>query len=296
MITLTIDWEDFGQLFGKYHHGQISEPVKGVIERQTDIVLNVLAETNNKATFFILGMLAKYRPNLLKKIASSGHEISIHGEDHQIMSSLSPEKVRRDIEDAYKRITDIIGNKVHGYRAPFFSINRSNLFILEILSELGIIYDSSIFPVKLSRYGIDNFDAEDKLYKLPNGKEIVELPLTVFKCFGKKWPVAGGGYIRLTPNFLINKIFDSLYSQGINSMIYMHPYEFDSKSLDVSVNYPYGAPASKLKVELQNFRWNLFRGSVKPKIKQLLTQYKFNTCLERAINVKNNTNSPELLA
>ena len=145
MITLSIDWEDFGQLFGKYHYGQISEPVKEAIERQTDIVLKILADTKNKATFSILGMLAQYRPNLVKKIASCGHEISIHGQDHQVMSSLSPERVRRDIEDAYNRITDIVGNKVYGYRAPFFSINKSNLYILEILTELGIVYDSSIF-------------------------------------------------------------------------------------------------------------------------------------------------------
>ena len=296
MITLSIDWEDFGQLFGKYHHGQISEPVNGAIERQTDIVLNVLADTNNKATFFILGMLAQYRPKLVKKIASSGHEVSIHGQDHQTMSALSPEKARRDIEDVYKRITDIVGNKVYGYRAPFFSINKSNLYILEILAELGLIYDSSIFPIKLSRYGMNNFSEKDGLYKLPSGREIVELPLTIYKFLGMKWPVSGGGYIRLMPNLLIKKIFNSLHNKNISSMIYMHPYEFDSEPLDVSANYPSEVPVSKLKVQLLNLRWNIFRGSVKPKIRQLLTQYKFNTCIERANYVKNNANSPELLA
>ena len=295
MITLSIDWEDFGQLFGKYHYNIISDPANGAIERQTDIILDLLDSTGNKATFFILGVLAQYRPKLVKKIATRGHEISIHGQTHANISSFSPEEARRDIEEAYKRIADIIGTRIYGYRAPFFSIDKSNLFILEFLTNLGLMYDSSIFPVKLPRYGIDNFSEKDMLYKLPNGKEIVELPLTIYKYLGKKWPVSGGGYIRLMPNLLIKKIFNSLHNKNISSMIYMHPYEFDSEPLDVSANYPSEVPVSKLKVQLLNLRWNIFRGSVKPKIRQLLTQYKFNTCLERAIYVKNNTNSPSIL-
>ena len=63
--TLSIDWEDFGQLLGKYYCNQITPPNRGAIERQTAILLDMLDETENKATFFILGMLAKYKPELV---------------------------------------------------------------------------------------------------------------------------------------------------------------------------------------------------------------------------------------
>jgi polysaccharide deacetylase family protein (PEP-CTERM system associated) len=295
MITLSIDWEDFGQLFGKYHHKVISNPVNGAIERQTDVVLDMLEETGNKATFFILGMLARYRPHLVRKIASRGHEIGIHGQNHEAMYSLSPAAVRKELEDAYKTVTDITGSKVYGFRAPFFSINKINLYVLEALADLGLIYDSSIFPVKLPRYGIDKFSEKDALYKLANGKEIVELPLTVYECCGKKWPVSGGGYIRLMPGPLVNKIFNDFHNKNINATVYMHPYEFDPEPINVSANYPREVSASKLKVRAQNLRWNLFRGSVSFKIKRLLTQFKFSTCLERAIYVKDNSDSPRLL-
>jgi polysaccharide deacetylase family protein (PEP-CTERM system associated) len=295
MITLSIDWEDFGQLFGKYHHKVISEPVNGAIERQTDVILDMLEETGNKATFFILGMLARYRPQLVKKIVLRGHEVGIHGQNHEVMYSLSPAAVRRELEDAYKTVTDITGSRVYGFRAPFFSINKMNLYVLEALADLGLIYDSSIFPVKLPRYGIDKFSEKDALYKLANGKEIVELPLTVYACCGKKWPVSGGGYIRLMPSPLVNKIFNDFHNKNINTTVYMHPYEFDPEPINVSANYPRDVSVSNLKVHVQNFRWNLFRGSVSFKIKRLLTQFKFNTCLERAIYVKDNSDSPRLL-
>jgi polysaccharide deacetylase family protein (PEP-CTERM system associated) len=295
MMTLSIDWEDFGQLFGKYRHKVISEPVNGAIERQTDVILDLLDETGNKATFFILGMLARHRPQLVKKIASRGHEVGVHGQNHESMYSLSRASARKDLECAYKTITDIVGAKVYGYRAPFFSINKTNLYMLEILADMGFTYDSSIFPMKLPRYGIDDFNEEAALYKLANGKEIVELPLTVSTWLGRKWPVSGGGYIRLMPEFLVNRVFDGLHKKNMDGMLYIHPYEIDPEPIDVSANYIKGTHFSKLNVRAQNLRWNIFRGSVYFKIKRLLARFKFTTCLERATYVKGKTDGSSLL-
>jgi len=174
-------------------------------------------------------------------------------------------------------------------------VNESNLYLLEILAGLGLEYDSSIFPKKMSRYGIEGFHDEDALYDLPNGMQIVELPLTVATYFDRKWPVSGGGYIRLMPRMLVSKIFKDLDGQGKSSMVYMHPYEFDSKSISVAANYPVGAKYSRLKALAQNMRWNLFRNSVRDKIRSLLTNHHFVTCLQRANHVKENRIGAKLL-
>lgn len=293
--TLSIDWEDFGQLFGKYHFGQVTEPLNGDIERQTAIMLDMLDETNVKATFFILGMLAKYRPGLVKQIAAKGHEIGIHGQYHTAMFTLTPDEARKDLRESVDIVSNITGQKIYGYRAPFFSINETNLYVLEILTDLGLEYDSSIFPKKMPRYGIDWFSDKDALYDLPNGKQIVELPLTVAEYFNKKWPVSGGGYIRLMPKPLVKRVFRDLAKREQDSMIYMHPYEFDTRSISVATNYPSGAKYSKLKVLALNLRWNLFRDSIRGKIKDLLNQHQFITCLEKSNYVKKNGISSELL-
>jgi polysaccharide deacetylase family protein (PEP-CTERM system associated) len=286
--TLSIDWEDFGQLFAKYHHGIATEPAKGAIERQTSIILNLLAETNTVGTFFVLGMLAKCRPELVRTIANAGHEIALHGTAHTAMYTLTPKEARADVADNCHLVEDIIGKKVHGYRAPFFSLVERNLYLLDTLAELGLLYDSSIFPMKLARYGIDGFSTLDTLYELKSGLEIVELPLTVATYGGRKLPVSGGGYIRLLPGAVLRRVFGDLERQGTNTMIYMHPYEFDSEALDVSAGYPSPpeAASSKLRVAGLNFRWNLFRNSVCSKVKALLKQHTFVTCLEKANHVK----------
>lgn len=292
--TLSIDWEDFGQLYTKYHYKIDTAPLSA-IARQTDIILDMLDETNNKATFFILGLLAKYRPDLVKKIAGRGHEIAIHGQNHEILFTLNAQQIKQDIAESIKTVTDITGTQIFGYRAPRFSINETNLYVLQILTELGLLYDSSIFPIKLPRYGIENFDSNDMLYKLPNEKEIVEIPLSTVKMFGKTFPVSGGGYIRLMPEFLVRKMFRKIKNEKRNSIIYMHPYEFDTENLDVTSNYPKDAQYSKLKTFALNLRWNVSRNSVRKKVKRLLKEQEFITCLEKAQYVKKNTNSTKLL-
>ena len=283
--TMSIDWEDFGQMFGKYKFGDITEPIKGTIERQTKIILDLFDENNTKATFFILGVLAKYRPEIVKEIASRGHEIALHGQNHEAMFTLTPEKAYEDVSTSQKIVTDIIGAPVYGYRAPFFSLIKDNIYLLEILADLGLIYDSSIFPMLLPRYGIKNFPTQDALYKLPNNKHIVELPMTTAIFLNKQLPVSGGGYMRLMPAPLINKVFKKIDARDKDTMIYMHPYEFDTKSIDVSSNYPSDADYSKLKVAVLNFRWNIFRPTITNKLRSLLKQNQFITAKEKAYRI-----------
>jgi len=294
-FTLSIDWEEFGQLLGRDHTGVVMPAVPKTIDRQTDIMLSLLNETNQKATFFILGMLAQNRPDLVRKIAAEGHEIGMHGQHHIRMHTLSYKEAYNDLADAYKLVTDIIGAPVYGYRAPYFSVNETNLYVLEILSELGLLYDSSIFPVKLKNYGIADFPYEDALYSLPNGKQIVELPLTIINWRSKRLPVAGGGYMRAFPRFILKRFFRQLDKEKRNVMLYMHPYEFDDRWISCSTHYPPGKGYSKPKAFLIDIRWNLFRGTIHNKIKYLLKEYKFVTCLKKAEYVKIHAHSPTVL-
>jgi len=294
-FTLSIDWEDFAQLLGRDHTGVITPSVPGAIDRQTDIMLSLLDETDKKATFFILGMLAQNRPDLVKKIAAEGHEIALHGQHHKPMIAMNYEQAYNDLNDSYKLITDIIGAPVYGYRAPYFSVDKTNLYVLDILNEMGMVYDSSIFPVKLRYYGIADFPSSDALYKLPNGGEIVELPLTIMNWRNKKLPIAGGGYMRALPGFVLKRMYKKLNKEERNVMLYMHPYEFDNRWLQCSTNYLPGQGYTGTKRFLVNLRWNLFRSTIHSKVKHLLKEYNFITCLKKAQYVKSHSHSPAVL-
>jgi polysaccharide deacetylase family protein (PEP-CTERM system associated) len=284
---MTVDWEDFGQLYCWYEFQTIPEP-RGDIERQTDIVLELLDEAGVHATFFVLGMLAKHRPDLVRKIHAEGHEIAVHGTSHVHLARLDREAAKRDISDAVDLISEIIGGPVHGFRAPIFSITRANLYVLDLLAELGLEYDSSIFPKAMPRYGIDGFDPAPRHYQLPEGGRIVELPLSVVPWCRWDWPVAGGGYVRLLPRMMLDPMVERLGEIGRPYILYTHPYEFDTEPIDVASNFPAGRRIPAWRRAAMNFKWNLFRGTFRGKTEHLLKKFSCSTCKEIADDIKNN--------
>ena len=92
-----------------------------------DVILSMLHEYGAKATFFTLGWVAERYPHLVRLIAMEGHELASHGYAHQRASDQSPGAFLADITLAKTVLEDIAGSAVIGYRAPSFSIGKSNL-------------------------------------------------------------------------------------------------------------------------------------------------------------------------
>jgi len=246
--ALSIDWEDYFQVNNFSIDINKWEQIKPRIERNTNLLLNMLKQHNTKATFFILGWNAKKFPKLVKKIHQQGHEIACHGYSHKPITSMSKKEFEIDVKKAIKAIKKACGVKPIGYRASTFSITEKTLWALDILKKNGFKYDSSMVPVKHPDYGI-------KCSKKPFiYKDIIEFPITT-KC---GLPV-GGGYFRLYPYFLTKKILQS----NKQAVFYIHPWEFDPKQ-----------PRRKLSLIKT---WRHYQGinSTTKKFKRLLKDFKF---------------------
>ena len=220
---LSIDVEDAYQIvYRNYFHMDI--PPSDEVERNTHWFLDTLGEAGVKATFFILGNVARTYPRLIRRVADEGHEIGVHGNDHTFIFTMQPEEFRDQIRRAKRDIENCSGGRVLGHRAPAFSITKASFWALDILQEEGFLYDSSIYPFKGRRYGIE--DASRTIYRWHNG--LCEVPLSCLTLFGKTVPVAGGGYIRHFPYWWTRYAIKSLEAAGRPAVVYMHPYEFES--------------------------------------------------------------------
>ena len=150
--VVTVDLEDWyqgiEQPFAKWNSFQER------IQIGTEILLNILDQTNSKATFFVLGWLAEKHPRQIRKIAEQGHEIATHGFDHEKLYDITPAKFRQALNRAKKATEDAVGQAVTGHRAPYFPLTRQSLWAVDILAELGFTFDSSIYPGGNWRYGI----------------------------------------------------------------------------------------------------------------------------------------------
>ena len=228
--ALTVDVEDY------FHVAAFADRIKPAdwdkqpvrVQHNTRRLLELFAEFDIRATFFVLGWVAERDPQLVREIAAQGHEIACHGYSHQLIYRQTPAVFREETLRARKLLEDIVQSPVEGYRAASYSITRQSLWALDVLVEAGFRYDSSIFPVHHDRYGIP--DAPHQPYRLtaPGGGNLVEFPLSTANLLGYRLPVAGGGYFRLFPYFVTRMGLSQIRRRGQPFIFYLHPWEIDT--------------------------------------------------------------------
>ncbi|MBN2669254.1 MAG: polysaccharide deacetylase family protein [Bacteroidales bacterium] len=195
------------------------------IHKNTDRILEFLNNHNQKATFFCLGWIAEKYPEVIKKIDAQGYEIGCHSYKHQLVYEQNQQTFNSDTEKAIKTIEDTVGKKVKSYRAPGFSITKNEIWALEQLIELGIEFDSSIFPAERGHGGFPEFHPAQICKIDINGHTLKEFPINATSILSKNFVFSGGGYFRLFPYPFIK--YFSKKSPYI--MTYFHPRDFDDK-------------------------------------------------------------------
>jgi polysaccharide deacetylase family protein (PEP-CTERM system associated) len=224
--ALTIDVEDYFQVSALAPHFPRSEweRVPCRVERNVDLILELLAEHEASATFFTLGWIAERYPDLVKRIAQAGHEIASHGYAHERASNQTQDAFFADIMLAKCVLEDIAGAAVTGYRAPSFSIGTGNLWAHDCIARAGYRYSSSVYPVRHDHYGMP--DAPRFPYRIANG--LIEIPVSTVRWLGRNWPAGGGGYFRLLPYAVSRwQIAKVNRDDGRPAIFYFHPWEVD---------------------------------------------------------------------
>lgn len=227
MNLLGIDFEDWfhPELIQRHVIKRKYEPsvIKGI-----DKILDWLQKNNTFATFFMVGELLEFKPELLDKIIGGGHEIAFHTMHHTRLDS--PNFKEQFIEEI-KKFDMITSKRSRGFRAPSFSLNHSSAWLIDILQENNYLYDSSIVPAKTRLYGISS--AETKPYMIssqklegndPSGK-ILEFPLLTTNFFGKNIPAGGGFYLRSLPLSIIEHAIKNKNENNIPATLYIHSWE-----------------------------------------------------------------------
>ncbi len=192
------------------------------IELNTVAILDLLAELEQRATFFVLGRIGRDMTWLVRRIVQAGHEIACHSFEHRRLHRLAPPQVRAALEAAKRHLEDAGGHPVAGFRAPDFSITEQNLWVFDVLREVGFTYDSSVYPTGLHDvYGIRDFPPGP--VRLANG--LIEIPLSARRVLGWGIPFGGGGYLRLYPLAITRWLYRAHNRQGWPGVLYLHPYE-----------------------------------------------------------------------
>ena len=226
--ALSVDVED-------YYHVTAFEPwiprrqwgdMPSRVVANTRRVLDLFDEFGARATFFVLGWVARRHPQLVREIRARGHEIGSHSYWHRLIYQLAPAEFRRDLRESKAVLEDALGERVTAFRAPSFSITRRSAWALDVLAEEGFQVDSSIFPMRRARYGIPDAPRGIHELQLPAGR-LWEFPLSVVRVLRQNVPVSGGGYFRLYPWRVTRSALGGINRAGRPFIFYLHPWEID---------------------------------------------------------------------
>ncbi len=274
-ILLTFDVEDWFQVenFKDYISFSSWNEHELRVEKNIHLILDLLDSFSfkPKATFFVLGWIARKLPGMVKEIHKRGHEVASHGNLHHLCTNQSLTKAEQDIKDGKALLEDIIDHEVFGYRAPSFAINND---ILKIIKDAGHVYDSSYNSFSMhKRYGtIDLYAYTKKGAAFKTADDFFELPISNLTINQKTFPLGGGGYFRLIPFFLFKLGMNWVLNKDKAFLFYSHPWEFDP-------DQPRVEQASKT----FKFRHYINLNKTEKKLESLIKNFnnlKFTSCID----------------
>ena len=93
----------------------------------TQMLIDILAEYEVPATFFVVGSWVDKYPESVKQLSDAGHEIHNHSNSHPHMPQLSVAQMTDELNACNEKISAITGKKPILFRAPYGDYNNTML-------------------------------------------------------------------------------------------------------------------------------------------------------------------------
>ncbi len=262
MNILTFDVEEWFHLLDNDSTRSEEEwkqyPVR--IYENMERIFHILDDTNTKATFFVVGWIAKTYPDVVKRIAEK-YEIGSHTMNHQLVWEQSRSEFKEDVSSSIKLLEDITGKAVKYFRVPGFSIRESETWAFDIIKECGIEIDCSVFPAHHSHGGLLSYGKAVPGIIKHGDVLLKEFPVSIKQVGSHSLIYTGGGYFRLCPYSLLKYWAKQ---EGDYLLSYIHPRDLDA-----------GQPMIKELPLLRKFKSYVGLKGAEYKLRKMLTDFQF---------------------
>ncbi len=219
------DWFQVGAFEGVIDRGNW-DSLGSRVERNCDLILEMFAAAEVKATFFTLGWVAQRHGALMRRIVEQGHELASHGWDHERVYRFDKAGFSADLERSKKVLEDAGGQRITGYRAPSFSIDSRTPWAYMALAEQGFEYSSSVAPIVHDHYGWR--EAPRFAFKPLPWSDLIEIPVTTAHFAGRRLAAGGGGFFRVLPYGFSRWAIRQVNREDRRpAVFYFHPWEID---------------------------------------------------------------------
>lgn len=217
--------------------GPLREQLAQRVVYGTRRLLALFEQFQVRATFFVLGEVARLHPALLDEIAAQGHDIASHGLAHRPVHRMTLEEFARDLDQALLLLRPwqaAWGEGGPGYRAPDFSLPPVEDYY-RVLKQAGLAWSSSQQAARLSARVLLPLPAERR-HDLREGQPhlvetqagpLREFPLAGHRLLGQPLAWGGGFWLRALPMAWNLSQMREWNRAGRSFHLYIHPWELD---------------------------------------------------------------------
>jgi polysaccharide deacetylase family protein (PEP-CTERM system associated) len=225
-----------------------------------DSVLELLDGSGSRATFFVLGWVARKCPGLVPKVVDAGHEIGCHGDLHRRIFEMSLDEFRQDVRKAKGVLEQQAGAPVTSFRAPEWSMRSADNPALAVLVEEGFRVDSSLAATP--PVGDPSNPRRPVRIVTPAGS-IVEVPPLTGSFFFRQAILGGGVCSRMSRLSRVERLMRKSLDAGIPPVLYLHPWELDEAHPPMHLSF------------VGNLVHFAGRARTRPRLESLLRRYRF---------------------
>ena len=187
-------------------------------------IMDILAKHNVKVTFFMTGGWVESFPEDVKYIASQGHDLGNHSENHKNMSQLSDEEIRSELQKVHDKVKTLTGQDMTLFRPPYGDYDDQ---VVTVSRDMGY------YPVQ---WDVDSLDWKDY------GTESIIKTVLNHKHLGNGSIILMHNGAKYTPAAL-DAVITGLQDAGyelvpISQLIYRDNYHIDHEGRQIPDSLP----------------------------------------------------------
>lgn len=176
------------------------------------LILDLLARTGIRATFFVPGWVAEHYPDRVRAIHQAGHEVGHHGYLHEWLDPARPDVEEDVLRRGITALQDLIGERPVGYRSPAWELTGHTLPLIE---KYGFIYSSNLMDDIRPYF----HPGSGRVVELPTQWLLDDAPFFLFSVKPPNRPISPASHVREA----WEEEFHGLYRQQGLFNLTMHP-------------------------------------------------------------------------
>jgi polysaccharide deacetylase family protein (PEP-CTERM system associated) len=224
-------------------------------------LLDLLDEQKARATFFVLGWVARKFPEVVTLLDARGHEIASHGFSHVDVRTMSQKMFETELWRSKALLEEILHKPLNGFKAAAPCLGNDHLHYYRIIAEAGYRYDCSFLPENSRIESTRPFSVTTE-----TGKSMWVIPQTTRRQLGVMIRI--GENMRVLPGWFGLSSIRRLNDAGFAAMVNLKLWELD-------MHHPRSAGK-------ELFRYSEYGNMslAEEKLRRILEYFRFTNCSE----------------